>query len=99
MNTNHSQSNLQSFTKSVAYELQDDNLALTLQLWAESLMRVVVFVYVAGVMVGELVRPLGRTLVHPYLTQLGNAFTYKITRSGDVTDVIQEDTVHVEVFN
>ena len=65
--------NIKQFTKDAAFQLQDDNLALTLQLWAESLMRVVVFVYVAGLIAGEVVRP--------YLTQLGEAFTYKITRS------------------
>ena len=46
----------------MAIKLQDDNLALTLQLWAESVMKVLVFMYVAGVIAGE--------IVHPYLAQL-----------------------------
>ena len=59
----------------MAYELQDDNLALTLQLWAESVMRILVYVYVAGLMAGEyahkawqVVRPLGQTLLQPIET-------------------------------
>ena len=91
MKTNQSQSNLQDFTKSLAYELQDDNLALTLQLWAESLMKVLVFVYVAGVIAGE--------VVQPYVTQLGELFTYKIPQMGDVTDVVQEETINAEGMN
>ena len=75
----------------MAIELQDDNLALTLQLWAESVMKVLVFVYVAGVIASE--------MVHPYLTQLGELFTYKITQLGDVTDVVQEETINAGGMN
>ena len=91
MKTNQSQSNLHEFTKSLADELQDDNLALTLQLWAESLMKVLVFVYVAGVMASE--------VVQPYLTQLGELFTYKIPQMGDDTDAVQTETMRAGGIN
>ena len=90
---------IKQFTRAAAVQLQEDNLALTLQLWAESLMRVLVFMYVAGVMAGEVVRPLGRTLVQPFFTQLGELFTYKIPQMGDVTDAAQQETINAGGIN
>ena len=82
---------LKQFTKAAAVELQEDNLALTLQLWAESLMRVLVFVYVAGVMASE--------VVQPYVAQVGELFTYKIPLSGDGTDAVQTETMRAGGIN
>jgi len=95
MNTNHSQSNLKDFTKSAAYHLSDDVLAVHLQLFVESVARVLVWVYVAGLLTGEV----GRTLVQPYVTRMGDLFTYKTTQMGDLKAAVLADTVKEEVLN
>ena len=98
MNTNCSQSSrTQIITQRLAYELQDDNLAITLQLFAECVLAVLAYVYVAGVITGETVRK-AWAVVHPYVTHLGEAFTYKTTHLSDVVMLQQEDTVREE-FN
>ena len=104
MNTNHSQSSrTQIITQRLAYELQDDNLAITLQLFAERVLSVLAYVYVAGVITGETVRKAWAqvrqylTLVQPYVNQLSEAFTYKTTQLSDVVMLQQEDTVREEL--
>ena len=97
MNTNCSQSSrTQIITQRLAYELQDDNLAITLQLFAERVLAVLAYVYVAGVITGETVRK-ALTLVQPYVTQLSEAFTYKTTHLSDVVMLKQEYTVKEEL--
>ena len=82
---------IKQLTRAAAFHLQEDNLALTLQLWAESVARVLVFMYVTAVMAGE--------IVQPYLTQLGELFTYKIPQMRDATDAVQEETIKAGGIN
>ena len=97
MNTNHSQSSrTQIITQRLAYELQDDNLAITLQLFAERVLSVLAYVYVAGVITGETVRQ-AWLVIQPYITQLSEAFTYKTTHLSDVVMLKQEYTVKEEL--
>ena len=89
MNTNQcSQYRLKDITKSIAYHLQDDVLAIHLQLFVESVARVLVWFY-AGLMTGEVVRP--------YLTQLVDWMTPKIPAMGDeatgLADTIKEEVL------
>ena len=92
---------IKQFTRTAAIQLQDDNLALTLQLWAESVAKVLVFLYVAGVIASE--------TVHPYLTQLWETVRPTLSATGfsaiesaskipqlrDAKDAAHQETVNV----
>ena len=75
---------LKAITKQLAFHLDDDVLAIHIQEFVFTIIKVLVGIYVASQMAGE--------IVQPYLTQLGELFTYKIPQMGDVTDAVQQET-------
>lgn len=66
---------MKQLIQTTAYHLQDEVLAMHLQLLVESIMKVLVYVYVAGVITGEVVRP--------YVTRIGEMLSYRIPPTGE----------------
>lgn len=72
-------SKMRNLIKDAAYHLDDEVLAVHLQLIVMSIARYLVFAYVAGQMVAE--------AVHPYLVLMGESFSYRYTQTGDDTSI------------
>ena len=70
---------MKKLIQDAAYHLDDEVLAVHLQLMVMSIAKYLVYAYVAGQVVAE--------AVHPYLVLMGESFSYRYTQTGDDTSI------------
>ena len=108
MNTNRSQSNLKDFTKSVAYNLQDEILAMHLQLFVERVVRVLLWVYVAVMVSSEKAQPVLVSVMDALhyikeqalsIAQLGRYWSTSLVLLGDGKQSVLTQTIKDEVLS
>ena len=82
---------MKKLIKAAAYHLDDDVLAVHLQLMVMSIAKVLVALYVIGQMASEYMTPVF-AITRTALTRLSEQFVYKVTPLGDDASIQLNET-------